>query len=267
MSPSRGREYRSLLRCALGSGYRLVSVEQFLDDPEARAGERTLIVRHDVDQQPAAALTMAEDERRLGVRSTWYFRWRTADAEVIRAVRAQGGEVGLHYETLTRRALQRGAGPEADRSALLDGCLDELREELASFRALFGPVRSVAAHGDSRVPWLRNLDVLEGHGPAAIGVEHDANISMRPHRLGAWLTDRSQADGSWTAPEGPFALLRAGCSPILCLTHPNNWTSGPALLRDRILAAALPDRVPGRAARISRALPDTPPRLGDPGVG
>jgi hypothetical protein len=258
-SLARRTEYRTLLRTAIGKGYTLVPLERYLDDVTTRTMERVVILRHDVDQRPTAALVLVE--RELGVRSTWYFRWRTADVQVIAQVSAQGGEVGLHYETLTRRALAQGVQPDDGGAALLDECRSELRAELDAFRLLFGPVRSVAAHGDSRVPGVRNLDLLEGVGPEAIGARYDANISLRAHRLGAWMTDRSLAEGSWGGDQSPSDLLSSGCSPLLCLTHPNNWVSGPAILRDRILAAVLPDRRPGRPARIRRALPDTPPSL------
>ena len=64
-----------------------------------------LIVRHDVDQHAGSALAMSDVEVALGLRSTWYFRWRTASRPVIAEIRRRGGEVGLHYETLSRNAL------------------------------------------------------------------------------------------------------------------------------------------------------------------
>ena len=77
---SRGRwsEYRRFLELAGRHGYRIVSLEQ-LDREGRRDGVApTLILRHDVDQHPRSALTMAAIEDELGVRSSWYFRWRTA---------------------------------------------------------------------------------------------------------------------------------------------------------------------------------------------
>jgi hypothetical protein len=252
-------QYRSLLRTALGRGYAIVSLETFLDDPAARETPRVLVLRHDVDQCPASALRMAAIERALGVRSTWYLRWRTADPDVIAALRAHGGEIGLHYETLTRRVLADRVGPDEDVSALLDPCREELRAEVAAFTARFGPIRSICAHGDTRVPWVRNLDLLEDVDPGALGVVHDANLALRRHRLGAWLTDRSAAEGAWGDGHDPDALLREHATPLLCLTHPNNWVSGPALWRDRLLAATLPAPAPGQGARITRTRADTPP--------
>jgi hypothetical protein len=232
------------LKAALGNGYRVVTLEDFFDGA-AKGGEApVLILRHDVDQCAASALTMSSIERELGLRSTWYFRWRTADAAVVAEVRRRGGEVGLHYETLSRRALEAGGGGGGD----LAEARGLLREEIATFAALHGPIRSVAAHGDTRAPGVRNGDLLRGEDWTDFGVDYDANDAMRRHPLAAWLTDRSSAEGGWSEGLDPFELLRERSSPILCLTHPNNWVSGPSLWRDRLAA-----RVRGRGDRPPKA--------------
>ena len=105
-----------------------------------------------------------------------------------------------------------------------------LREEIALFVKNFGPIRSVAAHGDTRVPAVRNGILMRDQRWTDFGVEYDANDAMRRHRLAAWLTDRSSADGGWSDDLDPDALFRDRETPILCLTHPNNWVSGDVTL-------------------------------------
>jgi hypothetical protein len=259
LSRSRVAEYRSLLQTAIGHEYALVPVERFLHDPELQRLPRVLILRHDVDQHPRSSIPLAECERSLGVRSTWYLRWRTADPDVIGELRALGSEVGFHYETLTRRLLGRSpAGVEAAHDpALIDDCRAELRSEIVAFAELFGPLRSIAAHGDSRVAGVSNVVLAEGEGLADLGV-YDANIAMRRHRLGCWLTDLSAAEGSWGNGARPGELLSAHVSPIQCLVHPNNWASGMSLWRDRARRGLLPAPRPGAVARIHRTRSDRP---------
>jgi hypothetical protein len=233
-SRARWPEYGWLLKAALGAGYRVVPLEDYLDGLVAPGPDPVLILRHDVDQHAGSALTMSDIEVELGVRSTWYFRWRTARPAVIEELRRRGGQVGLHYETLSREALRDpeavgpGAGLEAPRR--------RLREEIATFAALHGPIRSVAAHGDTRIPSVHNGDLLRDEEWSDYGIDYDANDAMRRHALAAWLTDRSSAEGGWSEDLDPFALLDRRQSPILCLTHPNNWVSGVALWQDRLLA-------------------------------
>jgi hypothetical protein len=238
LSPARWSEYGELLEGARERGYELVALEDWVARGRP-SSEPTLILRHDVDQQPRAALRMAAIEESLGVSSTWYFRWRTARPEVIARLRDRGFGVGLHYETLTRlaraRGLAEGQEPGAD---LVAEAREVLRGEIASFATRHGPIHSVCPHGDSAIPWISNAGLLRGQEPSAYGVAFDGNEAMRGTRLGYWLTDRARADGSWKDGVRPAALLADGVSPVLCLTHPNNWSSGPSLWIDRLGRAA-----------------------------
>lgn len=232
LAPARWGEYGRLLKAAIAGGYRIVALEEFLDGvPDGEAP--ILILRHDVDQHPRSALRMSDIEVALGVRSTWYFRWRTANAEVIAEIRRRGGDVGLHYETLSREALGavRPSGGPGQIPAR-----ERLKQEIALFAQLFGSIRSVSAHGDTRAPGIRNADLLRDQDWREYGVEYDANDAMRRHRLAAWVTDRSLAQGGWGSGLDPLALIAERSSPILCLTHPNNWVSGLELWRDRAVA-------------------------------
>jgi len=244
------------LEAALQAGYQIVSLEWFL--AEANDTEQSyLILRHDVDQCPRSALRMLALERRLGLTATWYFRWRTARSPVIAAVRDAGGEVGLHYETLTRMVQARGEDATVT-PELLAQARGELRRELIAFEVLFGPASSACAHGDTHVPHVTNLALLEGQKLGDYGLRFDANLSLRGRPLGLWLTDRSAADGGWRDGLSALEVLDDRTSPLLLLTHPNNWTSGPALWVDRLQRALLPTPKLS-AGRPTRSGSDEPP--------
>jgi hypothetical protein len=234
LSPARWREYRRVLSIALAQGYAVVSLEAWLADQTIAAGAPVLIVRHDVDQYPASALRMAAIEAELGIRSTWYFRWRTAHPAVVEEIRTAGHEVGLHYETLTRELLCRGLRA-ADAPALIPQAQLLLREELAAFSALHGPARSTCPHGDTRMTGVHNGVLLQGEDLSAYGVRWEANAAIGRLPLAVWLTDRSSAEGRWKDDLDPIDLVVDRRSPILAVVHPNNWVSGAALWCDRLL--------------------------------
>jgi hypothetical protein len=238
LSRARWPEYGRLLKAALGAGYQVVTLEDFLDGVFTSETAPVLILRHDVDQYGPAALTMSDYEVALGLRSTWYFRWETVDEALIAELRRRGGEIGLHYETLTRAALDGDPYDLAD-GARIEEARDRLCEEVETCRASFGPPRSVAAHGDTRVPGVRNAELLRERDPAEFGVDYDANFAMRRHRLAVWLTDRSSAEGRWSEGLDPHALIWERRSPILCLTHPNNWVAGTTLWWERFATRAI----------------------------
>jgi hypothetical protein len=236
LARARWLEYRVLLNQAARLGYRIVSLEQFVIDPPAEESP-TLVLRHDVDQHPRSALQMAAIETAAQLTSTWYFRWRTADPRVIGRLRAAGFEVGLHYETLTRRLLRLGRQPIDE--ALLSSCRAELRAEIERFSERFGAIRSICPHGDTRVPGVHNGLLVRDRDPGELGGVIDSNGAMRGRRLAAWITDRSAPDGSWGHDANPAALLEERKSPLLLLTHPNNWAAGSSLLLDRGVSAAM----------------------------
>jgi hypothetical protein len=237
-SRSRWREYRRLLTLALQHGYAVVSLEAWLEDSGAYAGRDVMVLRHDVDQCPASALRMAAIEAELGLHSTWYFRWRTAQPAVVAAVREGGHAVGLHFETLTRELLRRGL-PPARAPALVPEARELLREELVRFAALHGPARSACPHGDTRVPGVHNGVLLRGEDLSTYGVRWEAHAAIGRHPLDVWLTDRSSAQGRWKDAMDPIDLLIDRRSPILAVVHPNNWVSGLGLWWDRMLPERL----------------------------
>jgi hypothetical protein len=258
LASARWGEYRILLETALENGYNVIGVEDWI---AAGAPEGPLLaLRHDVDQHPRSALSMAAIEADLGLSTAWYFRWRTADPRVVAGLRESGATVGFHYETLSRLALERRARTGEQIAALMPAARARLREEIDAFGRRHGAIRSVCPHGDSRVPLARNALLMKGCDAGRFGVQFDANEAMRGRGLARWLTDRSGAEGGWVDRTVPAELFAAGRSPLLCVVHPNNWSSGPSLWLDRLLAAALPkSESKGQGLGPLRTGPDAPP--------
>jgi hypothetical protein len=231
-APARWEEYRAFLVTAVAEGYEVVAVERWI--ASGRPRDRKLVVlRHDVDQHPRSALKMARIEQDLGVSSTWYFRWRTADPRAIAELRGLGFGIGLHYETLTRRVLSAGADP-ADPAVIAD-CRRELAEEIRAFGDRHGGIKSVCPHGDTRVPGVENALLLRDEDPSGYGIEFDANEAMRGAELGLWLTDRALRAGGWRDGLDAHAVLASGVNPILGVVHPNNWVAERSLRIDHAL--------------------------------
>jgi len=265
-SRSRWGEYARFLEVAEEQGYEIASLEPWLLRGGTEQPPRLILMRHDVDQHPRSALAMSDVELRFGVTSTWYFRWRTADARVISRLRGDGFEVGFHYETLTRRLLAMGRGVEAVDRPLVESCREELRQEVDAFIERFGPISSLCPHGDTRVPGAHNGVLLRDLPPADFRGLVDCNEAMRGRELAAWVTDRSVPDGGWVGGLDPNALIEARTTPMLWLTHPNNWAGGAGLLLDRMTGAALPSRFPPRPIRTRSDRPPIPAG-GDGGAG
>lgn len=228
-----------LLTAAQELGWRLMGLEPWIADGGRE--DRVLVVRHDVDQHPDTAVRMARIDARHGVRGTWYFRWRTTSLDRIDVVRGLGGAIGFHYETLTRLALERGLKADELDPPLIEEAREQLRIEIEAFQAYVGPIRSICAHGDTRVPGVSNQVLVQGQAPASLGIEFDANEALSRHRLALWMTDRAASEGGWKEGIDPLTVLNESDGPVLCLTHPNNWCSGVSLWSDRLRSALLPE--------------------------
>ena len=61
----------------------------------------TVIIRHDVDRLAARALNLAEIESNFGIKSTFYFRIKTFQPEIVTKMHSMGHEIGYHYECLS----------------------------------------------------------------------------------------------------------------------------------------------------------------------
>ena len=95
---------------AYGDLLRLLKQQQYsFQDYHTYAGvRRCVILRHDIDQSPLAALKMAQLEAEEGVRSTYFLLLRTdfynpASKAILSAVQqiyALGHEIGLHFDEM-----------------------------------------------------------------------------------------------------------------------------------------------------------------------
>jgi hypothetical protein len=235
---ARWSEYAEHLRAALRAGYQLVSLEDWLARPELFQ-ERTLVLRHDVDLNASSAWRISQIEKVLGLKSTFYFRWTTLDLSVIDRIRENGSHVGLHYETLTRYAIEnrlRTSG--AITSDVLGTCRQMLKEEIARFKSLVGICNSVAAHGDRRAHLIghRNDELLKEQRPGDYGILFNADDPKIVERLMCWVSDGDGAPQYWSAGISLPDAIASGHHLILFNTHPNHWGAGIPLMAKRVIA-------------------------------
>jgi hypothetical protein len=89
--------YADLLAAIEDAGLESLTVREYLS--RESLPERFVVLRHDVDRRPGTADRMARLEAERGVRSTYYYRTSTFDAERVERL---GHEVGYHYEDYVR---------------------------------------------------------------------------------------------------------------------------------------------------------------------
>jgi hypothetical protein len=222
-------KYRELVCCLRDHGYAPETLAGYLRQPE-REKDRLVILRHDVDISPAAALRMARVEHDLGIRASYYFRHpSTFHPPTIQAVSTLGHEVGYHYEVLTTT---RGD---------YEGAIRLFGEKLAAFREVF-PVETVAAHGgsrsdqDTRDIWNRcRFGDFGLRGEAYLSIPGFLYFSDTGRTWNPGGKVRDSIPGGRPVPEGVrttddlMAWVGSAGEPRLALNaHPERWPEGTA---------------------------------------
>ncbi|MFC4128090.1 hypothetical protein [Nocardia rhizosphaerae] len=216
--------YAYCLRRAVDLGYKFMRCADLVG---TAPGDRTIVLRHDVDEAPERAAKFAAIENSLGVLATYYWRvsangYNVFGYEVyslVKDLQAAGHEIGLHAEPLD---YESATGVPRERA---------LQLQVSIFRLLAGTDEppGVASHRDQTPD--NNLDFLSSIDPAAHGFSYEA-YGCEP--LGLFHASRYVTDslGCWRRFDRGILTDDARClcaqladrpTILYVLTHPHNW--------------------------------------------
>jgi len=174
------QKYEELCQELKNSSYNLMTFHNYLSSQSADGS--VCILRHDVDRKLRNALIMAKLEDKLGVKSTYYFRYPyTFNQDIIRNISLLGHEIGYHYETLAKA--------EGDR----EKAIVFFEQELKEFRKI-ADVKTICMHG-SPLSKYDNRDLWKWYDFSDFGIEGEAYLSMAEANV-QYLTDTGR---SWSA--------------------------------------------------------------------
>ncbi len=216
--------------------YDFITFREFLN---GKAGEKFIILRHDVEKHYDRALKFAEMQHQLGIKGTYFFRMSSHyDEEVIKKITALGHEAGYHYDDLSRC---HGNYEEAIRR--FEHNLEKLRR--------ITEINTIAMDGsplskyDNRLLW----DKYDYHNYGIIGEPYfdvDYNevyyLTDTGRRWdGRHVSVRDKVNGNKQLParhtNDLIKLAASGQLPdkLLITFHPQRWTdSTPAWLKELI---------------------------------
>jgi hypothetical protein len=233
LMPSRLDQYRALLEAGLSAGYRFCSVAdawEWLRTGEPDAGQRQIILRHDIDTDPGTAAVMWQVDRSFGVNSSYFFRLSTFNPDLIAEIAAQGGEASYHYEELATIAKRHAVRSRSDLLGHLPEARDRFAQNLTTLRRRTGlPMRVVASHGDFvniRLSAPNWLILADDPLREQLGIELETYDQDFLRRLPCRITDRAYP--TFWNPRTPASAIRAGEPIISLLVHPRHWRVDPA---------------------------------------
>lgn len=142
------QQYISLCSRLINASYDFHSVDEYLLNNSSiqKKNKKIIIIRHDVDRWIHNSVKMAQIEKKMGIKSTYYFRYPgTFSPSAIKLIFLYGHEIGYHYEVLSKTKGDIFLAWEL------------FQKELAIFRTV-APVQTVSMHGSPLSPYNnRNL--------------------------------------------------------------------------------------------------------------
>ena len=159
--------YRKLLKALREAGYSFLTFEEYC----VTRGDKSAVLRHDVDRKPENALKLAHIEANLGIKGSYHFRavGSSNNPGIIRQIAGLGHEIGYHYEDITLVADKVGKEGITATGRLADEAFDRFSANLEYFRQFY-PVRVISMHGsptgriDNRLVWkhfdYRECDII-----------------------------------------------------------------------------------------------------------
>jgi len=219
--------YKNLLIAFKQAGYQFLTFQQFC---EGRAGEKFVILRHDVDLKAENSLETAKIEHESGICSSYYFRIipQSNKPHIIKAIAGLGHEVGYHYEDLSLF------------NSDIEKAIEHFKNKLEYFRQYY-PVKTICMHG-SPSSKMDNKSIWQRYDYRDFGIIGEPYLDVNFNEI-FYLTDtgrswsgekysvrdkvQSNYDCHFKSTPEIIKAIRSGTIPerIMITTHPQRWTN------------------------------------------
>lgn len=220
--PNRYKEYEELLNLFKSSGYEFICVKDYkkLENDKGKY----IIIRHDIDSDIKIARKMFEIEKRLNIKTTYYFRLKTANKQLIQDINQYGSEVEYHYEEVAQFCKDN----KTVSSQFVIDNLNKIKEEFYKNIQLFEKennikLYSIASHGDfiNRKISIINKVVYEDEMKEKLGLIEAYDIE----KLIDFRTADTMYPYFWKI--DPKDAIKENSRKVLILVHTRWWDKAP----------------------------------------
>lgn len=217
--------YRYILEYAVSHDYIVTPLEEFYSLSDRRNAKH-FVLRHDVDYSGISTRKMFELERKMGFRSTYYFRNSTVDIDLIKEMISSGYEVGLHFETIADYIKDNACIKREEID--LSQCEKNLEEDILHFESLIGAkINSICSHGapENRRLNISNNTLTENQVLSKYGVLFEAyDREMYDNSVDCHVMDGTiLINYGFAYKDTPISAIDQGHQNIVFLSHPNHW--------------------------------------------
>jgi hypothetical protein len=227
LMPSRLPEYERLIKASLDRGYRHMTILEFfyaVRENKLHDNEKIFLHRHDIDTDRSTARAMFDIEKRLGIKSSFYFRLSTMDYPLMKEIAAYGSEASYHYEELAQFCKDEGIKSKEEVLKRLPELQEKFERNFREIESVAGyKLRSVASHGDfvNRRLGITNSVIVDERIRSRLGIELETYDPVIVDRYSARLSDTTYP--SFYKPYSPFEAIGKDLPVVYLLTHPRHW--------------------------------------------
>lgn len=135
------KKLQDLYTNIINKNYKIIPFAEYIKSDKYK-NKKVIILRHDVDRKVINSLKVAIIERSLGVRASYYFRYKkdVFNKKTIDKIYNMGHEVGYQYEVLSRT------------SGNLEIGIELLKKELGKFQEIVN-IETICMHGSPLSKW------------------------------------------------------------------------------------------------------------------
>jgi hypothetical protein len=219
--------YDNLLNTALNNSYIHLSLIEFyfmIKNDKIDSSKKYFIHRHDIDTDSLKAHVFFEIEKKLQIKSSYFFRLSTLDYDLMKEINEYGSEASYHFEELA----QYGKDKNIKSKDLIIQNLDNIREIfkknfLSIENNLDYKMKSVVSHGDfvNRKLGLTNSILINSDIRKQLKIEVEGYDDILLKNYSIKLADRPYP--VFFSPISPFEAIRKNYKIIFLLTHPRHW--------------------------------------------
>ena len=213
-------EYENFLKEILRKNFLFIKVSDF---DKTKNNQKSVILRHDIDNDVHIAKKMFDIEKKLHIKSTYYFRWKTLDLSFINDLLLYGNEIGYHYEEIADFAKKNHIKTQEEILTRLTFIQDIFIQNMKKFEEVTKiKLTSISSHGDwiNRKLNISNIELIDNNIKSKLGLKYEA-YEIEPY-LDFRLADRQYPE--FWYPSSPYEISSKDYLGLI-LVHPRRWNS------------------------------------------
>lgn len=221
---NRYKEYEEFLNTFLKENYKFLCVKEY--EKLKLENEKHIILRHDIDSDIKIAKRLFEIERKLNIKSTYYFRLCTLNKKLISEIHDYGSEVGYHYEEIAQYCKDHKNFSKDFVNDNIDKMKDIMLHNINEFEKKAGiKIYSIASHGDfiNRKIGITNKYLYDDDMKKRLNLIEAYDIE----KMINFRTADSMYPKFWS--EDYKKAIETNSRNVLVLIHPRWWDKAPII--------------------------------------